>query len=122
MAELDGLPELTKALDFKKKNVKKDISKIVDNQTKRMFRRADQDAHFGRYKLKNPKKKSTGYLKRHIKMEITNGGLTGVTGTTAEYGGYVEMGTRYMRAQPFIRPGFDEISKDFIEELEKLTK
>lgn len=122
MAELNGMAELKKAIYSKRKNVKKDVANVVKQSTAQMYRRARQDAHFGRFKLKNPKQKSTGTLRRSIKMQIKDNGLTGITGPTVNYGGYVENGTRFMRAQPYIQPGFDEVSKDFVDELKKLAK
>lgn len=117
-----GFEALQQGIKFKTRSVRKDVAKVVEENTEKMYRRAKADAHFGRYPLKNPKKKSTGYLRKNIRMQIRDGGLTGVTGTTAEYGGYVEKGTRFMRAQPFVKPGFEEISKEFYEDLKKFTE
>jgi HK97 gp10 family phage protein len=48
----------------------------------------------------------TGYLRSTIFYSV-NGDEYGFTvGARAKYGGYVEYGTRYMRAQPYIRPAF----------------
>ena len=38
------------------------------------------------------------------KLEIRPQGLEGIVGTNVNYGVYVEFGTRYQRAQPFLRP------------------
>ena len=63
----------------------------------------------------------TGTLKRSIMLDISYDGLTGVVGATAHYGGYVEWGTRYQRAQPYIGPSFKAVKGAFISDLKKLV-
>lgn len=48
----------------------------------------------------------TGRLRSSIthSVERDGRGLVGFVGTNVEYAIYVEFGTRYMRAQPFLRP------------------
>lgn len=46
--------------------------------------------------------KRTGRLARGHSVTVTGG--TGVVSNTVRYAGFVEDGTRYMRAQPFLRP------------------
>lgn len=48
----------------------------------------------------------TGRLRSSIThdMERDSRGLVGFVGTNVEYGPYVELGTRFMRPQPFLRP------------------
>ena len=52
---------------------------------------------------------NTGNLRRNIRQEVklTRRGFNTKIFTTCGYGGYVEVGTRKMAAQPFIRPAFD---------------
>lgn len=45
----------------------------------------------------------TGNLKRSIGLEIRDSGLTAEVEPTAEYAAYVEYGTRYMNAQPYMQ-------------------
>jgi HK97 gp10 family phage protein len=51
----------------------------------------------------------TGRLRRGIETDIDTGGahsdVTGVLFDDVPYAPFVEFGTRYMRAQPFLRPG-----------------
>jgi HK97 gp10 family phage protein len=49
----------------------------------------------------------TGYLRDHIVSEDSGDGRATVT-SEAEYSIYVEFGTRFMSAQPFFFPVFDE--------------
>lgn len=50
----------------------------------------------------------TGNLRQKITLEITDGGKTAEVESTAEYGAYVELGTRFMKAQPYLKPAFEE--------------
>lgn len=70
----------------------------------------------------------TGHLRSTIYYRV-NGNEYGFTvGASAKYGGYVEYGTRYMRAQPYIRPAFifvmqnikSATGKEIEKELEKI--
>jgi HK97 gp10 family phage protein len=70
----------------------------------------------------------TGYLRSTIFYSV-NGDEFGFTvGAKAPYGVYLEYGTRYMRAQPFIRPAFISVmtnirsatSKEIENEVSKL--
>ena len=64
----------------------------------------------------------TGTLKRSIGLEITEAGMTAEVEATAEYAPYVEYGTRFMKAQPYIRPSLEEQKKSFENDLSKLLK
>lgn len=64
----------------------------------------------------------TGTLKRSIGLEISDAGYTAIIKPTAEYAAYVEYGTRYMGAQPFMRPAYHEQEPVFIKDMERLLK
>ena len=70
------------------------------------------------YVFKNP----TGNLKRSIDLEITDAGKTAEVKPTADYGAYVELGTRFMNAQPFLGPAFNEQKEKFKQDMRKLTR
>ncbi|WP_290457594.1 HK97-gp10 family putative phage morphogenesis protein [Faecalibaculum rodentium] len=63
---------------------------------------------------------STGQLQGSILPEIANGGMTGKVAATAEYAEYVEMGTRFMAAQPYMKPAFDQQKEVFLDDMKKL--
>lgn len=46
----------------------------------------------------------TGTLRRSIHTVLSNGGLSAVIGPSVNYAIYVEMGTRFMGARPYMRP------------------
>lgn len=64
----------------------------------------------------------TGFLKDSIELDITDGGLTAIVEPYADYAGYVEYGTRFMGAQPYIRPAYNQESGRFFQSIEKLCR
>lgn len=64
----------------------------------------------------------TGNLRRSIGIEFTDGGLTGRVSPTAEYAAYLEFGTRFMTAQPFMRPTFYQQVNQFKKDLDRLVR
>jgi HK97 gp10 family phage protein len=48
--------------------------------------------------------------------------LVGKTISKSEHSGYLEFGTRFMDAQPFIFPGFYNQKKQFLDDLNRLVK
>jgi len=64
----------------------------------------------------------TGTTKRSIKLDIKNKGLTAKVGPTTHYSPYLERGTRFMEAQPFVRPSFYAQEKKFIQDMKRIMK
>lgn len=64
----------------------------------------------------------TGTLKRSISLELRDGVLTAESEATAEYAPYVEWGTRFMNAQPFMRPAYYAQKEQFKSDLSRLMK
>lgn len=64
----------------------------------------------------------TGNLMSSIDLEITDGGMTAEVEPTADYGAYVELGTRFMNAQPYLKPAFDEQKGKFKSDMKKLVR
>ena len=63
-----------------------------------------------------------GTLKRSIGLDITDGGMTAEVEPAADYAAYVEYGTRFMEAQPYLKPAYDEQKKKFIKDLNELVR
>lgn len=104
-----GIDQLVKHLD--KAASLKDVQHVVKsngaNLTKKMQQLAPVD---------------TRYLKRSIKMSLTDGGFSAEVGPYANYASYLEYGTRKMTKKPFIKPSFNIQKEVFIRDLERLMK
>lgn len=64
----------------------------------------------------------TGTLRRSITTEVVDDGMTAVIEPHTEYAQYVEYGTRFMEAKPYMRPAFAEVSPKFVNDLKKLVE
>ena len=64
----------------------------------------------------------TGNLRQKIALEIIDGGKTAEVESTAEYGAYVELGTRFMKAQPYLKPAFEEQKEKFKADMKELVR
>lgn len=65
---------------------------------------------------------ATGTTKRSIRSTYTDLGLTVAVEPTTYYSPYLEYGTRFMSAQPFVRPSFSIQKEIFKRDLKKLMK
>ena len=63
----------------------------------------------------------TGNLKNSIKMKMETDHRA-VINVGAEYGAFVEFGTRKMPAHPFLRPAVNDNKKKFLEAMRKIGK
>lgn len=111
--KITGLDKLEKTL---KENVTlNDVKRVVRHNgsqlQKKMMRNADFTQGY-----------QTGTTKRSIGLEITDGGFTASVGPETEYSPYLEYGTRYMDAQPFVKPSLDEQEKQFKSDMDKLVR
>ena len=61
-----------------------------------------------------------GTLRRSIVTEILDDGMTAEIEPHTEYAAYVEYGTRYMKAQPYMRPAFQEQQPKFINDIKRI--
>ena len=123
--KFEGLHELQKAL--KEKVTMDDVKKIVHHNGAALQRKAQQKAQFkGHYGWEKGKgrvfKKPTGALKESIGLEYKDGGFAAEVEPTAEYAPYVELGTRFMDAQPFLKPAWEEQKEKFKRDLDRLMK
>ena len=60
-------------------------------------------------------KYTTGATRRSINLQA--GGNQAVIEALTNYSGYVEVGTRKMEAQPFMKPALEEVVPDMVEEM-----
>lgn len=114
--KIKGLDKLEKAL---KDNVSMDLVKrVVRDNGNEMQQKIIDNADF---KMGY----QTGQTKRSVEMagvNITDGGFTAEAGATTDYAPYLESGTRFMDAQPFVKPAFDEQNKQFQKDMQRLVK
>lgn len=104
-----GIEKLQKKL---KKNVQmEDVKRVVRHNGAEMQEKAQRNAPV-----------DTGTLKRSIGLEITDSGMAAEVEPTAEYAPYVELGTRFMEAQPYLKPAFDDQKEKFKKEMKKLVE
>ena len=118
--KIKGLDKLEKRL---KKNaslndVKTVVSKHGTQMQQKMVQSADFHGHYEGKKFVKP----TGATRRSIHGEKIQGGFGYEAGPTTHYSPYLEFGTRFMEAQPFVKPSFDEQKGKFKKDLKKLTK
>jgi len=64
----------------------------------------------------------TGTLQRSIRLNLEDGGMTARVRPTADYAAYVEYGTRYMKAQPYMRPSYDAQKEKFKSDVAKAIR
>lgn len=64
----------------------------------------------------------TGETKRSINTELRDAGYTASVKPTTEHAPYLELGTRFMGAQPFVNPSLKQQEPKFIKDIEKAMK
>lgn len=65
---------------------------------------------------------SLGDTAGSINTTITDGGLTAEVKPTTEYAPYLELGTRFMEPEPFVKPSFDTQKEIFEKDMKKLVR
>lgn len=122
--EVKGVDKLLKTL--------KDTSKYVESSKKIVKKNG---AEFQKSAMKNARHSasggvfakgySTGHTRRNLQqngVKLSDDGLTATVQSTTDYAAYVEHGTRFMAAQPYMKPAFNKQKKVFIEEMDKELK
>ena len=117
---VDGIDDLydklkdAATMDDVKTVVKLNVAELQEG----MQRRASFKGHYEGNKFIYP----TGTTKRSIRPKIELFGMGGSVKPTTEYASYLEFGTRYMAAQPFVKPAFIVQRYKFIKDLSRLMK
>lgn len=119
--KLNGMGKLQKGL---LERVSKDkIVSVVKRNTTQMQQTAMSKASSTYTKRdKHGKPYSTGDTKKSIGISFENSGMSGTTGMGMEYNPYTEKGTRFMAAEPLLKPTFNSQKTKFKSDLEKLLK
>ena len=111
--KVEGLDKLEKAL---KENVTlDDVKKVVRTNGSQMHRNMQRKADF-------EMGYQTGTTKRSIGLEFTDGGFSAECEPETEYSPYLEHGTRFMEAQPFVKPAYEEQEEKFHRAMQRLVK
>ena len=105
---ITGLEQLDKKL--KLNCTMNDVRRVVRKNGADMQQKIQGHADFSRGY-------ATGTTKRSVDLKIEDGGMTASSGPDTEYSPYLEYGTRFMEAQPFIKPGYEEQKGKFISDM-----
>ena len=118
--KLEGMEKLQVKL---KKNVQmSDVKRVVKANGAALQEAAQRKAPVGTPQSTGIPGYVGGTLKRSIVLEIRDGGLTAEVEPTADYAAYVEYGTRYMNAQPYMRPSYNQQKEKFKSDMKKLVR
>lgn len=107
--EFKGIDQLMRHL--KEATTLKDVQTVVKTNTADMAKLAQQKAPV-----------DTGFLRRSIIMKLEYDGFQGKVKPMASYAPYLEYGTRFQSAQPFIGPAFNYQKLIFIKEMTRLVR
>lgn len=107
--KVTGFKELE--MKLKRNADMQEVKKIVKEHGANLQKKAQRNAPI-----------DTGNLKRSIGLEIKNDGLSAETEATADYSAYVELGTRFMQAQPYLGPAFNEQKEKFKKDMKNLVR
>ena len=111
--KITGLDKLQKSL---KENVTMDdVKKVVKTNGSQLQKKMQSNADF-------TKGYQTGETKRSIGIETKDQGLTVEVGPETDYSPYLEYGTRFMGAQPFVKPAHNEQKAKFKSDMQKLVR
>ena len=111
--KIEGLDKLQRKLA--KDITMEDVKRVVRKNGADLQQKIVENANF-------TQGYQTGTTKRSVTLDITDGGFTAEAGPTTEYAPYVEYGTRFMDAQPFVRPALEEQLPEFKSDMKKLVR
>lgn len=118
--KVEGLDKLQKNL--KDACTMDDVKRVIRHNgaelQSKMMKKADFKGHYEGNRFVPP----TGTTKRSISLDVKDSGLTAEVGATTHYAPYLEYGTRFMSAQPFVKPALDEQVPKFKSDMQKLVK
>lgn len=116
-----GLAKLQTSLSRKRQNMLSRTQKIVTEYTGQCMKEAHTNAEPGKIFVKGYSK---GNIRDNLGDRISVDGykITGEVGTTMLYAPYIEFGTRFCEAEPFIKPAVDKVEKKFTKACEAMLK
>lgn len=108
-----GIVELQKKL--KKSAAMSDVKRVVQQNGVELLEKVARNAEFD-------KGYQTGTTQRSVDIEFRDGGMTVEVEPHTEYAAYLEFGTRFMEAQPFVEIALNAQLPVFKRDLEKLVR
>lgn len=111
--KIEGVKELKKAL--KENATMDDVRRVIKTNGAQLQEKIQRNADF-------TKGYATGTTKRSVTLDILPGGMTAEAGPTTEYAEYLEFGTRFMDAQPFVKPALEKQETKFKRDMQKLVR
>lgn len=106
---IEGIDELLAILE--KGGNKEDLANVVRKHGGELHKKATRACPV-----------DTGELKRSLDLTNTDGGLSAKVRTAKHYAIYVEMGTRKMAAQPYLKPSLNAQEGPFLNDLRKVVE
>jgi len=103
--KVEGLEQVRDALARAPSTLKTVVQKVAEEEAPKIVERAKQIVPV-----------RTGALRNSIYYRIT-GFLGFEVGASMHYAGFVEYGTRYMRARPYLRPALEEKLPDVVDKI-----
>jgi len=120
MAKLEGVSEFLKVIDYTL--ITRKTLDVVKQNGAELTNLMKGNANFrGHYDRKGNFIKPTGATKRSIAMVMGDYGFSVAVGPGTLYSEYLEYGTRYMAAQPFIFKSLDTQEPIFLKDLLKVV-
>jgi len=113
LVKITGADALIRQL--KKNATLDDVKNTVRLNGSELERRMKRNASF-------TKGYQTGETKRSIGLEIKEGGLTAEVKPGTHYAPYLELGTRFMSSQPFVKPSHAAQENIFIKDMRRLMR
>lgn len=115
MAKVIGTDKLSKALQ--RKIGMPAVKEIISTNTARLQGQTVQNTATA-----YTKGYTTGATRRSVRMEIQDGGLTGIVGMGKDYDPYLEVGTRFMEAEPALKPAYNQVKTKMHADIDRLMK
>ena len=105
--KVTGIDKLTEALNTERTNER--LKKAVQVNAAQVHRKANRKVPV-----------ITGFLKRSIQPpSFSSDGMYAIVRATAEYAPYIEFGTRFRAAKPYMTPAFNEVRQKFLDDVKK---
>ena len=118
--KVTGFKELE--MKLKRNADMQEVKKIVKEHGANLQKKAQRNAPIGTPESTGIPGYKGGTLRGSLGLEIADEGLSAEVEATADYSAYVELGTRFMQAQPYLGPAFNEQKEKFKKDMKNLVR